>query len=623
MALFCSSSFLFCCVIFVIIVPQAKAGDPVTCDNNRGNYTANSTYDNNLSTLLSTFTNSHTQINYGFYNFSYGENEPDKAYVIGVCRGDVTSNDCRTNLNKSIAYIRGKCPNQKEAIVWGGDNTLWYSNRSIFGSMEVSPTQYIIYERDVNGNEYTEALGNLMRKLEQKAASGDSRRKYAADNMIGDNFTKVNGFVQCMPDLSMQQCTECLDQAINEIPIYCKGKMGGHVLKPSCRLRFDPYTFYSPTIELDLNATIPPAPSPSTNNTSSGHSKIRVVIATAVPVIVILVVLSFICINLRVRKAKQNFEDDDEDEITIDESLHFNFDTVRIATRDFSDSNTLGQGGFGVVYMGKLPNGQKIAVKRLSIDSAQGDVEFKNEVNLVAKLQHRNLVRLLGFSLEGRERLLIYEFVPNKSLDYFIFDPTRKTQLNWEKRYNIIKGIARGLLYLHEDSRLRIIHRDLKASNILLDDEMNPKISDFGLARLFVIDQTQGNTNRIVGTYGYMAPEYAMQGLFSAWRRWREGRGTNIIDESLINSSENEIMRCIHIALLCIQENIVDRPTMATIALMLSSYSLTLSIPSKPAYFTGSGSRSLSDTRSGAHNLRATRSTESINQASITDPYPR
>ncbi|XP_024640685.2 cysteine-rich receptor-like protein kinase 10 [Medicago truncatula] len=167
------------------------------------------------------------------------------------------------------------------------------------------------------------------------------------------------------------------------------------------------------------------------------------------------------------------------------------------ATNDFSDSNKLGEGGFGA---GRLSNGQTIAVKRLSMNSGQGDIEFKNEVLLMAKLQHRNLVRLLGFTIEGRERLLVYEFIPNKSLDYFIFDPLKKAQLDWEKRYKIIQGIARGVLYLHGDSRLRIIHRDLKASNILLDEDVNAKISDFGMARLILVDQTQANTSRVVET---------------------------------------------------------------------------------------------------------------------------
>ncbi|CAL5209774.1 unnamed protein product [Lathyrus oleraceus] len=672
----------FLCYLFVTALSHVKAGDPVACDNIRGNYTDNSPYDNNLKTLISTFS-SHKEINYGFYNFSYGQ-DPDKAYAIGLCRGDLEPKTCLTNINNSFAYLKQHCPNQKEAIVWGGDFTLWYSNRSIFGIVETLPTMFLIYQRNVSDvDAYNKALNNLMKNLTNKAAYGDSRRKYDADNVNEPaNFATIYGYVLCVPDLSSQQCVDCLEAAISDIPGCCKGKMGGNILKPSCRIRFDPYRFYNQTIVLDSNAT-PPSPSlqppsestnnsssPSTDITSSGKSKIRIIIISiALPAVSVVLILIFICIYLRLRKPKQMFQeinrkhdDGDEDEITIVESLQFNFDIIRVATNDFSDSNKLGRGGFGIVYKGKLPDGQMIAVKRLLEESNQGDEEFKNEVLLVARLQHRNLVRLLGFCLEGMERLLIYEFVTNKSLDYFIFDPIRKAQLNWEKRYEIIKGIARGLLYLHEDSRLRIIHRDIKASNILLDNEMNPKISDFGLARLFVIDQTQGHTNRPAGTYGYMAPEYVMHGLFSvksdvfsfgvlileiisghknsanichgndieyllsfAWKSWREGKSTNIIDPSLKNYSPNEIMRCIHIGLLCIQEDAADRPTMAAVALMLNSYSLSLTIPLKPAFFYGSrtGTESLHDKQQWGENQDATTSNESINEASNTDPYPR
>ncbi|KAK3188264.1 hypothetical protein Dsin_027825 [Dipteronia sinensis] len=208
----------------------------------------------------------------------------------------------------------------------------------------------------------------------------------------------------------------------------------------------------------------------------------------------------------------------------------------------------------GRVRDGVLSNGQEIAIKRLSRSSRQGVEEFKNEIVLVAKLQHRNLVRLLGFCLEGEEKILVYEFVRNKSLDY-LFEPEKQGKLDWRKRYNIIGGIAREILYLREDSRLRIIYCDLKFANVLLDGDMNPKISDFGMARL--------------GNFGKVTP---MQ----------------LLDSNLTDSySRNEVIRCIHMGLLCVQEDPAARPTMETVVLMLNSFSLTLSLPKQPALFRG------------------------------------
>jgi len=182
------------------------------------------------------------------------------------------------------------------------------------------------------------------------------------------------------------------------------------------------------------------------------------------------------------------------------ESLLIDLSTIRSATNNFAESNKLGEGGFGTVYKGSLPSSQEIAVKRLSQNSRQGLGELKNELVLIAKLQHKNLVRLVGVCLQEDEKLLVYEYMPNTSLDNFLFDSDKRKELEWCKRFGIIKGISRGLQYLHEDSQLKIVHRDLKASNILLDADMNPKISDFGLARLFGGDQSQDTTNRVVGT---------------------------------------------------------------------------------------------------------------------------
>ncbi|CAN4078253.1 unnamed protein product [Withania somnifera] len=302
------------------------------------------------------------------------------------------------------------------------------------------------------------------------------------------------------------------------------------------------------------------------------------------------------------------------------ELAFFSFSMMATATDSFSLANKLGKGGFGPVYKGVLPCGQEVAVKRLSQKSGQGDEQFKNEITLIAKLQHRNLVRLLGCCVEGEEKMLIYEYMPNKSLDTFLFDTARKSLLDWRKRFNIIEGIARGLLYLHRDSRLRIIHRDLKASNILLDEEMIPKISDFGMARIFGGNQNEANTNRVVGTYGYMAPEYAMEGLFSgksdvysfgillleiicgrrntsfradehsgiigyAWAKWHEGRPMDLVDCSIRDGCQHdEAMRCIHLALLCVQDLAVHRPNMSSVVLVLETDNERLPLPRPPTY---------------------------------------
>uniref|UniRef100_A0ACD5UP75 Uncharacterized protein n=1 Tax=Avena sativa TaxID=4498 RepID=A0ACD5UP75_AVESA len=193
---------------------------------------------------------------------------------------------------------------------------------------------------------------------------------------------------------------------------------------------------------------------------------------------------------------------------------------IRAATGGFCPENAIGRGGFGIVYKGQMPDGQEVAVKKLSAENRmQGLKEFKNEVDLIAKLQHRNLVRLLGCCIHGSERLLVYEYMSNKSLDAFIFDSRRRASLSWKTRMDVILGVARGLVYIHQDSRHTMIHRDLKAANVLLDQEMVAKISDFGIARLFsrTGDDLEDSTvtDRIVGTLGYMSPEYAMGGMVS------------------------------------------------------------------------------------------------------------
>ncbi|KAK7391004.1 hypothetical protein VNO78_19279 [Psophocarpus tetragonolobus] len=235
-----------CCVLFLfIIISQGSAQlNGYFCDYNKvGNYTANGTYGNNLNTVLWNLT-SNKQIDYGFYNSSYGEN-PDRVNAIGLCRGDVEQNECRSCLLDSRGNLTQRCPNQKEAIIWFDNCMLRYSNHSIFGRMETSPWLHMWNMANATDMEqFNDVLGSLMHNLTERAASGDSRRKYAAGNASAPNFESIYGLVQCTPDLSRQDCSNCLVGAVSEIPSCCNGKRGGRVVTPSCNIRYESYRFY-------------------------------------------------------------------------------------------------------------------------------------------------------------------------------------------------------------------------------------------------------------------------------------------------------------------------------------------------------------------------------------------
>ncbi|KAF1876383.1 hypothetical protein Lal_00029731 [Lupinus albus] len=384
------------------------------------------------------------------------------------------------------------------------------------------------------------------------------------------------------------------------------------------------------------------------------------------------------------------------------EQKNFAYETLVVATKNFNPTHKLGEGGFGPVYKGKLNDGREIAVKKLSQTSNQGKKEFLNEARLLARVQHRNVVNLLGYCVHGIEKLLVYEYVPHESLDKLLFtlaqfgavltwpvaacaglaclghrqasgldslghaqacgagwlghgqtsgpgwlghnqvsdfgwlghdhasglgwlghdqvsglghehasglgllESQRRDELDWKRRFVIITGVAKGLLYLHEDSHNCIIHRDIKASNILLDDKWSPKIADFGMARLFPEDQSQINT-RVAGTNGYMAPEYVMNGNLSvkadvfsygvlvlelitgqrnsafnldvdaqslldwAYKQYKKGKSLDIVDSTLASSMEPEqVAMCIQLGLLCTQGDPQLRPNMRRVVMILS-----------------------------------------------------
>ncbi|KAI7724674.1 hypothetical protein M8C21_004551, partial [Ambrosia artemisiifolia] len=387
-----------------------------------GNYTTNSTYQTNLNTTLSSLHT--TNSGFGFFNLSIGQGN-NQVHTAALCQGDMDPDLCLSCLNDSIIRLPQLCPNQKEAVGYYGRCLLKYSNVDVIGNMQMEGYRIVVnVETAMDKDRFVGSLVPLMNQLKADAAAGDSLLKFATGNTTGSDFFTIYGLVQCTPDLSEMQCSDCVESAYNA---YVTGK-GSNTTQPV------------------------------------------IIVIAVVTIGVIIIVSVYILLQLRRKKQKPMPNTNDENETTNIgnvESLKYNFNVVRAATNNFSKDNKLGQGGFGAVYKGMLGDGREIAVKRLARDSGQGEVEFKNEVLLVAKLQHH---------------------------------PNKRTFLDWRKRYKIIKGVAKGLLYLHEDSRLLIIHRDMKASNVLLDAEMNQKIADFGMARLFNPDETQGEASRIVGT---------------------------------------------------------------------------------------------------------------------------
>ncbi|XP_044497350.1 cysteine-rich receptor-like protein kinase 10 [Mangifera indica] len=658
-----SKFFMFFLVLYLVsfVIGLSSAADPTylyhECTNTT-TFSGNSTYQSNLNFLLSSLVSNATRSNgfsNGFYNTTAGQ-DPNKVYALFLCRGDDTPTACRDCVNFSTSDILRRCPTQKEAIIWYDPCLLRYSDANIFSTMATNPSIILYNTNNITQTGFTQLVGTTMKETENQAA--DSPKKYSTRTANFTSFQTLYCLVQCTPDLSNLDCSSCLEQSFANLRT---SQAGSRVLFPSCNSRFELYPFYNENVTA-APPTTPVLPSQPPAPGGKGGISSSIIIAIVAPIVVaaVLFIAGYWLLIRRARKKKTPLLEDivENDDIS---TMEFDLATIEAATNKFSTENKLGEGGFGEVYKGILSNRQAIAVKRLSRGSVQGAEEFKNEVVLVAKLQHRNLVRLLGFCLEGEEKLLIYEFVTNKSLDCFLYDPERQAELDWSRRYKIIGGIARGMLYLHEDSRLRIIHRDLKASNILLDGDLNPKISDFGMARIVGVDQTQANTNRIVGTYGYMSPEYAMHGQFSVksdvysfgvlvleiitgkrnnnfyqtdgaedlvsyvWKHWVDGTPLQLLDSTLTDSySRNEVIRCIHMGLLCVQEDPAARPTMATMVLMLNSYSVTLPAPERPAFFFGSRREATTATKELNFDQSKSNSVPwSVDDASITEVYPR
>lgn len=427
-----------------------------------------------------------------------------------------------------------------------------------------------------------------------------------ADGFGAVGVDGVYALAQCWESVvNSGGCRECLQKAAMVLR-GCGSKKEGRAMIVGCYVRYSTYKFYN-----------------DEGKNGEGHG----LCGKGFIIAIVLAIVAFLMLSLfgayagyakisKIRKENNNLG-------LVSTSFHksnlkFKYETLEKATDYFSASRKVGQGGAGSVFMGILPNGKTVAVKRLIFNTRQWVDEFFNEVNLISGIHHKNLVQLLGCSIEGPESLLVYEYVQNKSLDQFIFDENKTRLLTWRQRLNIITGTAKGLAYLHGGCHVRIIHRDIKSSNVLLDEDFNPKIADFGLARCFAADKTHLSTG-VAGTLGYMAPEYLIRGqltekadvysfgilvleivsgrrnstfaeyssplLQTVWKLHRSNRLAEAIDPRLRPEfSEEEACHVLLIGLLCTQATVSLRPSMKEVILMLTDRDYEIPMPSQPPF---------------------------------------
>ncbi|CAJ1925025.1 unnamed protein product [Sphenostylis stenocarpa] len=582
--LFTMSMFIF---LFISSLNRVSGEDPldIYCPSEFPLYDLNSSFHNNLNLVLGLLSSDNASEG-GFYSTSEGE-EPNKVYGQSLCRGDVTNSTvCKECIEKASQDVMNSCRSEN-AMIWYNLCQVRYSfqNFDVVAYTGKYPKQNYEEKNVSDPTRFREYLTFLMNNLSNEAAFNPGRNMFAAGEVDYPGNKTIYGLVQCTRDMSPTGCSSCFSSAFTELTTCCSYREGGIILSRTCNMRFQLSQFFNASSAYRL-----------VYPTSTGWKwkTWMFVLIICGSIFTLALVIGLIGLGIACFRGKKDRDQDEEisertlleelttprhvavtqegDLISSEELLFMTLASIRVATDDFSDTNKLGQGGFGAVYKGVLPDGNEIAVKRLSRKSWQGIEEFKNEIVLIAKLQHKNLVRLLGCALDGEEKLLIYEFMSNKSLDQLIFDQEKRSKLDWKTYYGIISGIARGLLYLHEESRLKIIHRDLKPNNVLLDHELLAKISDFVDIWLRSMQWKDCSVlNRMCSAL--------------AWRLWNEGKELDFVDPVVLESGlGSEVVRCMHIGLLCVQENPEHRPTMSNVMLLLGSESVGLPQPKQPAF---------------------------------------
>ncbi|XWS63690.1 hypothetical protein CRYUN_Cryun06bG0123200 [Craigia yunnanensis] len=537
-----------------------------------------------------------------------------KVYGFGECMKDLDQSDCNLCFAQCKTQILRCLPFQLATLggrLFYDGCYLRFDDYNFFNESLSEGDRTVCATKDVASSNQTVFRANVMQLVRNLSVEAPKKDGFFVGSVSRGNVS-VYGLAQCWELVNGSACEGCLANAVYRITS-CLPKEEGRVLNAGCYLRYSTEKFY-------YNSTAPPVVG------NRGRRKLAIILATTFSTVALTLIIAtaifFVNKNLE-KKRRESKQLAALSPIVNKSKLNFSYESLEKATNYFNNSNKLGQGGSGCVYKGTLPNGKVVAIKRLFFNTRQWVDHFFNEVNLISGIYHKNLVKLLGCSITGPESLLVYEYVPNHSLHDYLFVKKDAEPLGWEARYKIILGTAEGLAYLHEESKLRIIHRDIKLSNILLDEDLTPKIADFGLARLFPEDKTHIST-AIAGTLGYMAPEYVVRGkltekadvysfgvlvievtcgkrnkcfsldsvsiLNMVWNHYKADKLWEAVDPVIEDNFQEKASRVLQIGLLCIQASAEMRPSMSTVVQMLTDDTLEISRPTQPPFWSPSSS---------------------------------
>ncbi|KAG0450217.1 hypothetical protein HPP92_026857 [Vanilla planifolia] len=582
----------------------------------------------------------------GFAASVSGSGSNSTVYGIGQCFSYLSPIKCQLCYSQSRVKLPRCLPSSSGRIYLDGC-FLEYADRNVSAN-SVDSSDAIECGNSTLARSPPMSFVNSTAELVGKLTAAAYRKEgyYEVGSVGVTSQMTVYAMAQCWRSLNISGCRNCLEKGRRSLVGRCLPTFSADAkaMNAGCFVRYSLEPFY-------LEAT------PSSGDSSSLVWRILVsVVITAVALLVVVAILFW----RRWRRSSESETDGSMEMIRSLSNSHlsFKYEVLREATDNFSENNKLGQGGYGSVYKGTLRDGREVAVKRLFFNTRQWVDQFFNEVTLINQVQHKNLVKLLGCSVEGPESLLVYEFLCNTSLDHYLFDPMKKAALDWERRFEIIVGTAEGLAYLHNASVVRIIHRDIKASNVLLDDKFRPKISDFGLARYFAEDQSHLSTG-LAGTFGYMAPEYIVHGQLTEkadiysygvlvleiitgrknqnsistsaeghslmqqiWQHYSSDALIKLLDSDLQgNCSQEEALNVFHVGLLCVQAAPALRPPMWKVVEMLTNRENTLPQPTQPPFINIKGAESRSsrsDSSESSYLLSSSvKSLDNLHQTSV------